>query len=472
MERNVSVADARIAIPDTEFTASARLDRLPPSAYLRGLVARISVGAWFEFFDLFMTAYISLGLIKAGIFTATATRFFEWTSFASFISSGFAGMFVGTLLLSGVSDRYGRKTTFRYSLFCYSIATLVMAFQSSAFALDLWRFIAGVGIGVQLITIDTYVSEISPKQSRGRYISLSHVIAYCAVPVAAFAAYVLIPRTLFGLEGWRWLAMIGSLGAPVYLLIAAKLPESPRWYEARGRVEEAEAAIAKMEAGVEANLGHALPPPQQEAERNYATGRLREIWAEGYASRTVMLVIFNVFQTIGFYGFASWVPLFLLQQGVSFVHSLQYTFAIAILNPLGPLIAVKFADSLQRKWQIVLLALSSAALGTIFARTRNPALIILVGTLLTLANNWFSCAFHGYQAELYPTRIRSKAVGFVFSWSRFSAIFVSFMIAALLRDFGTVGAFALIAGSMGVVAAVIAIMGPKTSGISLEVLSR
>jgi MFS transporter, putative metabolite:H+ symporter len=66
----------------------------------------------------------------------------------------------------------------------------------------------------------------------------------------------------------------------------------------------------------------------------------------------------------------------------------------------------------------------------------------------------------------------AKAVGFVFSWCRFSAMFVGFLIAALLKDFGTVGVFALIASLMVVVAIVIAIMGPNGSSVSLEVLSR
>jgi putative MFS transporter len=459
-------------VPAGPVTISARLDRLPPTPYLRGLIARIAVGGWFEFFDLFMTAYISLGLIKAGIFTATTTGWFDWNGFASFIASGFSGMFIGTLVLSGVSDRYGRKKTFAYSLFCYSIATLVMAFQKSPISLDLLRFIAGLGIGVQLITSDVYISEISPKQSRGLYTSFSLLVSFCAVPAAAFAAYLLIPRTFLGLDGWRWLAMIGTLGAPVYLLIGSQLPESPRWYEARGRKKEAEAAVAQMEAGTEASLGRALPVPQTGTERVHLTGRLGEIWGRGYRVRTVMLIVFNVFQTVGFYGFASWVPLLLMQQGVSFVHSLEYTFAIAIANPLGPLISMKFADALQRKWQIVNLAVASAVFGMIFARMRNPALIILFGSLITIANNWFSCAFHSYQAELYPTRIRAQAVGFVYGWSRFSAIFVGFLIAALLKDFGTVGVFTLIAGSMAIVAMVIAIAGPKTSGVPLELLSR
>jgi putative MFS transporter len=453
------------------ITISARLDRLPPSDYLRSMVALISLGGWFEFYDLFVAGYASLGFIKAGIFTATTKGLFDWTGFASFIASGFAGMFIGTLLFSGVSDRYGRKKTFLYSLFCHSIATVVMAFQSSPVAIDLWRFIAGLGIGVQLITSNAFIAEITPKESRGHYIALSQFISFCSVPVAAFAAYVLIPKTILGLDGWRWLVMIGALGGPIFLIIHSKLPESPRWYAAHGMAKEAEAAMIRMEEAARASLGRDLPPPQSGGDQVIESGAWCEIWSHRYAARTVMLVLFNIFQTVTIYGFASWIPVLLTQQGVPFVRSLEYTFWIAILNPFGPLIAMKYADALERKWQIVALAIAIAVFGTTFAQTRNPLFIILFGSLITVANNWFGSLFHTYQVELYPTRIRGKAVGFVYSWSRFSGIFVGFVIAALLKDFGTVGVFAFIAGSMVIVALAIGIMGPRTSRISLEVLS-
>src|SRR5690348_16396441 len=91
----------------TSPQVAARLDRLPSSRYLRGLVARISVGGFFELYDLFMTGYIAVGFINAGIFTATTSNPFDVTGFASFVGAGFAGMFLGTLVFSWFSDHYG-----------------------------------------------------------------------------------------------------------------------------------------------------------------------------------------------------------------------------------------------------------------------------------------------------------------------------------------------------------------------------
>jgi putative MFS transporter len=400
------------------------------------------LGGWFELYDLFMTAYISLGLIREGLFVATAPSAFALRGFASFVSAGFAGMFFGTLIFSWISDRFGRKATFTYSLVWYSIATLVMAFMRDAASIDLWRFIAGLGIGVQLVTIDSYISEIAPKDERGYWIAFSQFIGYLAIPVVALLAYVLVPHEIAGLAGWRYVALAGSVGGILVWFLRRGLPESSRWHHARD------------EHGA-ARVAHAW----------------RAIWSSAYRARTTMLVVFNLAQTIGFYGFTSWVPIFVAAHGVGFAKSLQYAFIIAIINPLGPVLAMRVADRWQRKFQIVVLALVIAAAGLFFALARAPWQIVVCGTVVTLANAWFSCAFHAYQAELYPTRIRAQAVGFVYSWSRFSSIFVGFLIAAVLRVYGTIGVFAVIALAMIVVAVVIGAFGIRTNRVELEELA-
>ncbi|HTW26285.1 MAG TPA: MFS transporter [Acetobacteraceae bacterium] len=450
---------------------SARLDRLPPTRSVWRLVALLSMGGFFEFYDLFFTAYVAPGLIRSGLYTASTKSFFGITGFASFVAAFFAGLFVGTLLFGFIADRYGRRLIFTVSLLWYTVCTIVMALQFSAEAINLWRFLAGIGIGVELVTIDTYIAELVPRHLRGRAFAVNQLIQFSVVPIVAALSWLLVPRAPLGFDGWRWVVLIGAGGAIAVWWIRRGVPESPRWLAQQGRLVEAERITAALEARVAAEYGAPLPPPTA-GDPVVPRGHFGEIWRPPYLRRTIMLIVFNVFQTVGFYGFGNWVPTLLIAEGVTITHSLAYTFVIAIASPFGPLLGYTLADRIERKWQIVMAACGVAVFGLIFAGLRSAPAIIVVGIALTLANNIMSFAFHAYQAELYPTRVRALAVGFVYSWSRLSVVFMAFVIAFTLGRFGPTGVFVLIAGSMGVVMLAIGALGPRTRHLPLEVVSR
>ncbi|HXQ27305.1 MAG TPA: MFS transporter, partial [Candidatus Acidoferrales bacterium] len=196
-----------------------------------------------------------------------------------------------------------------------------------------------------------------------------------------------------------------------------------------------------------------------------------QIFRPPYLRRTLMLMVFHLAQTVGYYGFASWVPTLLIAAGIRTTASLQYSFIIAISAPVGPLLIHGIADKFERKWQILWSAVCIGGFGLLFARQNQPGWLILLGVMLTCSNNWMSVAFHTYQAELFPTRVRAQAVGFVYSWSRFSGIFTSLMIGFFLQRFGVGGVFAFIAASMLVIVLAIGIFGPRTRGLALESIS-
>jgi MFS transporter, putative metabolite:H+ symporter len=458
---------------ERRITVAARLDRLPNARYIRKLIVLLSLGACFEFYDLFFSAYIAPAFYSSGIFTPTTKGFLGFEGFASFVAALFAGLFVGTLVFSPVSDRFGRRAIFSFSLLWYSACTFVMALQSTPTTINLWRFLAGIGLGVEMITIGAYVSELTPKESRGQAFAFNQVLSFSAVPVAALISAVLVPRHWLGLDGWRWVVIIGASGAIFIWFIRRAIPESPRWLEQQGRVEEANHIMDEIEERVRSETTRALPEPKLvEGDIHQTHGSLREIWNRSYRGRTFLLILFHILQPIGFYGFAGWVPTLLLAEGVTVTQSLQYTFVMALASPLGPLIGMAFADRFERKWQIAWSALSIAACGLLFAQQRTAAGVMLFGVLITLASNWMSFAFHTYQSELYPTRIRARAVGFVYSWSRVSTVFSSFLIALLLRNYGTIGVFTLIAVSMLMVFMLVGGLGPRTTQRRLEEIAR
>ena len=466
---------------------------MPLGRFHRRFIALVSLGNFFDLYDIFIVAYIGAALQQSGFLTLR--------QFTFFVAAGFLGMFVGTVVFGMGSDRMGRRSAFILLLLIYSVFTFVGAFAPTAAWLIALRFFAGVGIGAEIVVIDTYVTEVVPGRARGRYVAITQVAGFCAVPVAAVLSRLLVP-THFLMSGWRWVMVIGASGALLSWWFRRRLPESPRWLESRGRVAEADAIMSALEAESFSKEGKRIYTEDTESAEgtekkeksrslaplgmtNVGAGRSEEaegsgkaerasfweLWRRPYLSRTVMLVIFQALQTIGFYGFANWAPTFLLKRGVSLLHSLEYTLLIALVSPLGPLLAAFTSDKMERKWTIVVLALLVAGLGIGFGNSIAPAAVVGFGALLTLANYWFSAAFHAYQAELFPTRLRATGVGFTYSWSRLSAAFTSILIGAVLVH-GVPAVFAVLAVAMILVACVVGVMGPRTNGLVLEEIAQ
>ena len=134
---------------------AARLEALPHTRAFWRRTALISLGGFFEFYDLFLAAYVVPGLVSAGILAKDSYL----GGPAGFVAAFFAGLWLGTALFGFVADRLGRRAIFTFSLVWYALAAIGMVLQTDAAGLALFRFLGGIGIGVELETIDTNTSE-------------------------------------------------------------------------------------------------------------------------------------------------------------------------------------------------------------------------------------------------------------------------------------------------------------------------
>ena len=453
-------------------SVGARLDRLPPTRYIWCLVGLVSFGAFFEIYDLALTAPLSLGLLVAGVFHRGAGGLFGITDQATFAAATFAGLYLGTLAFSTVADRLGRRPIFIFALLWYAAATVVMGAQNSAFAIDLWRFVASLGVGLELVAIDCYLAELMPKAVRGRAFAVSASLQFLSVPLVSVLAWALIPGTHLGVDGWRWLAFVPAVGALLVWQVRRALPESPRWLEAHGRALEADEITSKIERRVARDLGTQVPEMRAPAAApKHRPDKTMSLWTPPYRRRTIVLITFHLFQTIGYFGFANWLPTLLVSQGIEIGKSLAYSAVVALVPPVAPLVFSLFVDRVERKWMVAAGALLAAAAGLLLSRITqhsNFALFTVIGAGVAIGTSLMSMSYHTYQSELFPTPMRARAVGFVYSFSRLSAIFSSYIIAATLDRAGSAGVFILISASMVIVALTIGLFGPRTRGLALE----
>jgi putative MFS transporter len=327
------------------------------------------------------------------------------------------------------------------------------------------RLLAGVGVGAENVIIDAYVSEVVPRQVRGRSVAVVHAVAFTAFPVAALLARLLAPRE--SPQNWWLLLVLGGMGALLVWWFRRRLPESPRWLATVGRGAEAATVLVGMENTVQRETGQPLPPVAIAPVESVRRTPFREIWSPRYRGRTILLVAFQLLQTVGYYGFMHWMATLLEAKGMEHDRALTMQFAASLMAPAGPLLGVWSCEHWQRKRLIVALTLGLAAVLLAFGLAGDPIVLTLLASAAVVGCNWFSAVFHAYHAELFPTEARATGVGFTYAWSRASMVAVNLFMPKLIKT-GVLAALGLTAGAFTGVAVIIGLFGPLTNGRRLE----
>lgn len=450
--------------------ASSVLEGLPVTAWHWRLVLLVGIGSFFDLYEVFLGGVLAPVLAKEFALGSTGK--------AAVLAAGFAGMFVGANVLSVAADRLGRRRVFILNLMVYSLFSLAAAFSPNIETFLALRFLAGVGLGAELVLVDTYLAEFVPGRVRGRMTAWAYTVGFLGVPIAALLGGKLVAaETLAGIEGWRWLLVFGALGAVFVLAVRTMLPESPRWLESRGRFTEAREVVWSVLAKV--SPGTPLPDvptrdeaPAEEGDDARSVGEVLTIAFRDYRSRSVMLVIFQVLQTVAYYGFGTLAPLVLIGKGFDITESLGYAALSFAGYPLGSLASVPLVERFERKYLIIYSAIGIGVCGLVFAAAENVVLIVVAGFLLTAVSNVFSNGFHIYQAEIFPTAIRSTASGIAYSLSRATSIALPFIAVPLLSSLGPVAVFGGSAVLIGVLCLDVGLLGPRSTGRPLEEVER
>jgi putative MFS transporter len=438
-------------------TAAGRLEAMPFGRFHRRFLLMVTAGEFVETFMLLGNGVL-LALVAAVLhFSPTISTYAVPVAF-------FGGEFFGSIASGYVADRLGRKVVFSYDLFVFGIGMIVAAFMSTDYLLAIFVFVAGLGVGGEFPVVDTYTTEMFPGRDRGRRMATVYTIAVLAAPIIAALAYAVSHPTA-GYYSWRILFWLIGVAGLVVWVIRFKVPESPRWLENRGRHAEASRVMARIENVPEspqteqaATAVGALPP----------RARMRDIFASDLRSRTIMMLVFQFFQSGIFYGFTALAPTFLLHKGITLVHTLEFSMIIYAGFFVGSVFSMFTIDKIERKWGIVSTAVIAGVLGTIFAQVANVTATVILGFFVTFTLWQFSNFLHTYQAEIFPTRVRSTAAGTVYSVSRISTSLFIYVISTYLLPHGLLASFSLIWLCIVIVVVDISVFGPRTSRLQVE----
>jgi len=214
-----------------------------------------------------------------------------------------------------------------------------------------------------------------------------------------------------------------------------------------------------------------LPSPSPAEAPSLEHGRFRTIFGPRYRGRTLMLCVFHVFQTVGYYGFGTLVPTVLAAKGYSIVTSLTFTSLTFIGYPIGSALSLPIVERVDRRWLITGSAALMAVFGLAMGYASAPSLILTAGFLYTATSNIFSNSLHIFQVEIFPTFARATAAGTAYGMSRLSTAAMPFVLVPVLDRYGPTAMFGCVAGALAICIIDIALFAPSTTGRALETIT-
>ena len=249
-----SVAEAPKTI---RSTIPARLDRLSWSPFHTRMVCGLGA-AW-----ILDGMQITIASSVTGALQSTETLGMSSSEIGLIASVYLVGQVVGALYFGRLLDQLGRKRLLIFTLLLYLLGTGAAAFVTghhTGWLLFFYatRFVAGMGIGGQYAAINSAIDEMMPSKYRGRVDIWINGSYWAGAILGSFASLIFLNAFAINV-GWRLAFLMGPVLALVVIVVARTLPESPRWLMTHGRMDEAEAELAKIEAAVQSS-GQTLEP--------------------------------------------------------------------------------------------------------------------------------------------------------------------------------------------------------------------
>jgi sugar porter (SP) family MFS transporter len=337
---------------------------------------------------------------------------------SSIVSVLLLGAVAGALVTGRASDRFGRRATLGVLGVVFTVGIAVTAIAGGYWSMTVGRIVMGVGVGGVSATVPTYLAEISPAHIRGRMLTLNQLL----IVIGLLAAY-LVSLAFAGSGNWRAMFWIGTIPGILLVLATFRLPESPAWLFAHGRIEEAKAVIAsvtepggpeKVIARYEREDAERRSAEADEAEPHAGIRGLLEPHVR--PALIVALTLAALQQFAGINTIIYYAPTIMQETGLTASNSIFYSVFIGAINLAMTIVSIRLVDRLGRR---VLLLISLAGMGVTVAFLGLAfvadlgSVVILVCMMLYIVSFAIGMGpvFWVLLGEVFPPRKRAEGAG-------------------------------------------------------------
>ncbi|MCJ1241129.1 hypothetical protein MMC14_009133 [Varicellaria rhodocarpa] len=155
-----------------------------------------------------------------------------------------AGTFFGAIIAGDVADFIGRRVTIIVGCLVFTVGCILETASTSLGVMVPGRLIAGAGVGFISAIVILYMSEIAPKKVRGALVAGYQFCITIGILLANCVVYATQNRDDTG--SYRIPIAIQFLWAVILGTGLFILPESPRYFVKKGKLEQAALALASV----------------------------------------------------------------------------------------------------------------------------------------------------------------------------------------------------------------------------------
>jgi len=459
------------------------------SAYVRFVAFVAAIGGFLFGFDLGMIGAANIYLRDQ--FQLNDAQF----GFAT--ASAVLGCILGPFLGAWLCDAIGRKRTMIVAAFLLAtsaVFTTVPDFLpglpdgATLTVFNLFRAVGGLGVGLCSIASPMYIAEVAPPARRGGLglmYQLAIVVGHIAAPAIGYVIVLALPHSgsvsaVAWQQPWRWMFFSETVAVLLFVVFVFRLPRSPRWLAEKGRHEEALEVLTRIDGPEYARREMA----EIQASLAQETGGWSELFAPGMRYALLIGLLLALFNNwTGWSVIGAYIPMLFEMSGIDDRARAILQFAVSYgFMGLMTLVSLVLMDRVGRRplWMFasLLMAAITATAGLVFHFHVTGPAVLLVIVLCTVPHG---IALGGIpwlmMSELFPTRIRAKAVSVTTTFLWITIFSGGYLFPALTsastKLVGSVGGvFWLFTGVCLLAFLFGLLMMPETKGRTLEEIAR